>query len=399
LFQQLARAHFRSRRYALEGDAIALDRLRDLLSTLEARSVPPLVERIRERFPEAEPPYEMVFDNYLDAPRQREDTLRSRTDEGGNAVASAVFNGKEDVRYDARNAQADIYRTSWVSKETLLDFAYRPGSSRATSGAEQTKWLFGPRTYPGGVTLASAMVELHVSGDKVRWVFVRYLDAVGLGVPIPPETFLCAVPAGTVIHDYRSDDSAPGADPAMRGRAAYRGVVSGPVTDVVAYAEKVAATLRRPDPPRIKEGDTSPALQPAAWLDQNGEAAPPDLKGKIVLIDFWGITCGPCVAQLPEVREAVRHFAGTDLVIVGLHERSGTVAEVAEFARKRGLAYPLAIDRDDPKTRGFGPTFADYGIHAIPSAVVLDRAGHVVYVGTFERALARAAALVGNAPK
>jgi len=122
------------------------------------------------------------------------------------------------------------------------------------------------------------------------------------------------------------------------------------------------------------------------------------LDGKVVLVDFWGITCGPCVAELPDVREAVEHFAGTDLVVVGLHDSSGTLKEVAEFAAKRGISYPLAIDHPAKEEGWFGATFAAYGVRGIPAAAVIDRGGKVVFVGRFPDALARAAALLKEGP-
>ena len=34
------------------------------------------------------------------------------------------------------------------------------------------------------------------------------------------------------------------------------------------------------------------------------------IAGKVALVHFWGIECGPCIAHLPEVREAAKHFTG-----------------------------------------------------------------------------------------
>jgi peroxiredoxin len=396
-----AKAHFRCRRYYyMELEGIALADLRALLDGLDPKSVPPIVERIAERFPTAAPPSDVELEDFVDGAKHREQLLRSNGIRGDEPLETFLFNGEEAVRYSALNAQVDIYDELRIGMQKLVEFRDQPGSGSSRNGAAPNRWVFGPKTYPKGVTLATATVEIGTRGEQVQSIFVRFLDSVDFDVPIPPETFLCAVAAGTNLLDYRDDFDGYGADdprpssPAMRGRAAARGVLRGPVMDIVAYADRLAATRRRPEPARIKEGDIAPPLAPAHWLDQNGKTEPADLKGKIVLIDFWGITCGPCVGQLPEVREAARHFAGTDLVIVGLHDSYGTVPEVAAFARQRQLDYPLAIDRADKKTPSFGATFADFGIHAIPSAVVLDRQGRVIHVGTFGEALARAAALV-----
>ena len=78
----------------------------------------------------------------------------------------------------------------------------------------------------------------------------------------------------------------------------------------------------------------------------------------------------------------------------GLHDSGGTLKEVAEFAAKREMKYPLAIDHPAKEEGWFGATFAAYGVRGIPAAAVIDRAGKVVFVGRFPEALERAAALL-----
>jgi len=60
----------------------------------------------------------------------------------------------------------------------------------------------------------------------------------------------------------------------------------------------------------------------------------------MVLVDFWGIICGPCVAELPEVRKAEERFAGTYLVAVGLQVSGGTAGDGAGFAVNSGADVP-----------------------------------------------------------
>ena len=149
--------------------------------------------------------------------------------------------------------------------------------------------------------------------------------------------------------------------------------------------------------PVLKAGQPAPPIKPASWLDRNGPTDPPDLAGKVVLVDFWGITCGPCVAELPEVQAAADHFAARskDFVLIGLHDSGGTAEQVAEFARKRGLTFRLAVDRPADEDGWFGATFKDYGVRGIPAAAVIDRQGKVAFVGRFPEALQKAADLLG----
>jgi hypothetical protein len=95
---------------------------------------------------------------------------------------------------------------------------------------------------------------------------------------------------------------------------------------------------------------------------------------------------------MPTVRAAAQKYAGTDLVIVGLHDAHGKPDDVPAFARTHGLAYQLAIDRAEEKH--FGATFRAYGIRGIPNAAVLDHDGRIAFVGRFTDPLTKAQELM-----
>lgn len=105
------------------------------------------------------------------------------------------------------------------------------------------------------------------------------------------------------------------------------------------------------------------------------------LRGKPVLIDFWGIGCGPCVASLPGVQRAAEQFAPKGAVIIGLHAAQTSLAELKPLAQKHRLTYPLAIDAPDPQNLSFGKTFSQYTVQGIPAVAVIDRGGKVAYLG------------------
>jgi protocatechuate 3,4-dioxygenase beta subunit/peroxiredoxin len=127
-------------------------------------------------------------------------------------------------------------------------------------------------------------------------------------------------------------------------------------------------------------GQEAPALNAVAWVN-SGPRTLRDLRGKVVLIDFWGIGCGPCVAALPGVQRAAEQFASKGAVIIGLHDSSATLKQLREFAEGKKLTYPLAIDAADDQGPSFGKTFHHYGIQGIPSVAVIDRDGKVAYLG------------------
>ena len=119
-----------------------------------------------------------------------------------------------------------------------------------------------------------------------------------------------------------------------------------------------------------------------------------DLKGKVVLLDFWAVWCGPCIAAFPHLRELNEKYAQRGLVIVGVtqyyqHEwddkakrtrRAQSPQEVTpaqeqatlvKFAKHHQLKYRIAVTR---KTSDFSNA---YGVKGIPQFVLIDRSGIV----------------------
>lgn len=123
-------------------------------------------------------------------------------------------------------------------------------------------------------------------------------------------------------------------------------------------------------------GKPAPALVVSRWAS---EAKPTlaSLKGKVVLLDFWGKWCPPCVAALPKLVKLHETFGPKGLVIVGVHstmQNEGLEQWLKEHQVK--LPYPIAVD-DASKT------IARYRVTAYPTMVLIDRSGKVrrAYVG------------------
>lgn len=130
---------------------------------------------------------------------------------------------------------------------------------------------------------------------------------------------------------------------------------------------------------RLARHDTAPPLPaegPAPTLDGAVQwlNSPPlnaaDLKGKVVLVDFWTYSCVNCLRTLPYVKAWAERYRDQGLVVVGVHapefafERSP--ANVAAAVRRLGVTYPVALDNDFTIWSAFGNRYwpAHYFIDA-----------------------------------
>ena len=123
-----------------------------------------------------------------------------------------------------------------------------------------------------------------------------------------------------------------------------------------------------------------------------------DFKGNVVILDFWGYWCGPCVSSMPYLIELHRRFDGRPLAIVALHDQSvqsrsdydRRIAQVRkELWDDRDLPFRVVLDRPDPAKpperfpEGTGETCHRYGIETFPTLFVIDQNGTMV--GEFHR--------------
>ena len=96
-----------------------------------------------------------------------------------------------------------------------------------------------------------------------------------------------------------------------------------------------------------------------------------DLKGKIVMINFWATWCGPCIKELPEVKRLYEKYKDKGFEILAI---SGDVKAdrqaVINFAKKREMSFPVLFDEGVMK---------QYSVSAIPTNIIVDREGRVRY--------------------
>ncbi len=94
-----------------------------------------------------------------------------------------------------------------------------------------------------------------------------------------------------------------------------------------------------------------------------------DLRGKVVLIDFWATWCQPCKKEMPGYQKLLDRYGPRGFAVIGFKlDIMADTEEPRAFARRLGIRYPLAIATDDLKKK-FG------GIEGLPTTLLYDRQG------------------------
>ena len=119
-----------------------------------------------------------------------------------------------------------------------------------------------------------------------------------------------------------------------------------------------------------------------------------ELRGKVVVLDFWGWWCGPCLTSMPELMKLHDDYHDKGLVIIGVHD--GTADSIEDMNRKlaKGPAKKLWGGRDLPflialdgggRTRmpgsamtASGATTAAYGVTKFPTTYLIGRDGKLI---------------------
>jgi cytochrome c biogenesis protein CcmG/thiol:disulfide interchange protein DsbE len=101
-----------------------------------------------------------------------------------------------------------------------------------------------------------------------------------------------------------------------------------------------------------------------------GELRLSDLRGKVVMVDFWSSWCPPCREEAPVLAATYRRYReqGVEFIGVAIWD---TEEEATKFIRREGLDYPSGLDDD-------GSITIDYGVTGIPEKYFIDREGRLV---------------------
>ena len=94
-----------------------------------------------------------------------------------------------------------------------------------------------------------------------------------------------------------------------------------------------------------------------------------DLRGQVVLINFWATWCPPCRAEMPAIQQVYERYRdqGFEVLAVNLQEQD---AQMSAFVEERELTFPILPDRD-------GSVSNVYRVTSIPTTFFVDRTGTI----------------------
>jgi thiol-disulfide isomerase/thioredoxin len=128
----------------------------------------------------------------------------------------------------------------------------------------------------------------------------------------------------------------------------------------------------------------APAWHNESWLNADHPVALSELRGRVVMLNFWVFTCYNCTNTVPSLVDFDRKYRPQGLTLIGIHTPEfppyageHDKGNVARTLRKYGIEYPNAQDNDNK-------TWNLYGIRFWPSFVLIDKKGVIRYEGAGE---------------
>jgi thiol-disulfide isomerase/thioredoxin len=127
---------------------------------------------------------------------------------------------------------------------------------------------------------------------------------------------------------------------------------------------------------RTEIGKPAPEISGQSWLNSRALTLA-ELRGKVVLLEFWTFACVNCRNVEPYVKSWHRKYADQGLVVIAVHapefSYERVIANVQRYIQERGISYPVAIDNDFA-------TWNRYKNRYWPAMYLIDKRGIIRYL-------------------
>ncbi|MGD2119443.1 MAG: TlpA disulfide reductase family protein [Chromatiales bacterium] len=104
-----------------------------------------------------------------------------------------------------------------------------------------------------------------------------------------------------------------------------------------------------------------------------------DYHGKLLLVNFWSVSCPPCFEEMPLLTQLRGEFTETQLAIIGIAMPYDRPDLVLETQQRKQLPYPIALDSLSHHSQAFA-------VAAVPTSLLLSQQGEILarYTGVFD---------------
>ena len=96
-----------------------------------------------------------------------------------------------------------------------------------------------------------------------------------------------------------------------------------------------------------------------------------EMRGQVVMINFWATWCGPCREEMPKLQQLYDKYRNTGFILLGINIDDNS-ANAVRMARKLGVTFPVLFDQGKVVSKL-------YQVDAMPSTVLIDRDGKTRY--------------------
>jgi thiol-disulfide isomerase/thioredoxin len=120
-------------------------------------------------------------------------------------------------------------------------------------------------------------------------------------------------------------------------------------------------------------GTVPPELLAEEWVNADTPPSLSDLRGQVVLIDFWTSTCGTCISLIPHLNEMQEKYGPRGLRVIGFTHQSKRGVEWFMEARQQPIHYAVGAGSD---------LKVEYGVKSVPYAFVVGRDGTLLWHGS-----------------
>lgn len=181
---------------------------------------------------------------------------------------------------------------------------------------------------------------------------------------------------------------APAPSPLVGGADARASTIA-PAADLPPLPYALAAL------PAEKDRGETPGFEGAsAWINVDHPLTKDELRGRVVIVDFWTSCCINCLQTLPVLRAIEDRFRGRALTVVGIHspkfDEEKQAGRLQDVVRDNRLEHPIAVD-------GSMAIWRAWGVESWPTVAVLDVEGRAVWAASGEPSLDELTRVVASA--